>query len=253
VVWSSAIRNQFLVTSLALVLNAGVFASPKDNTLPPVNDVIFTMIARDAQRQSWLEGYAGTRRYILANNHVHKRAEMIVHVSGDSDGTKHFEIVAENGWNAAQKHVLQKMLEWETKTSQPEEQSKTRVSAANYEFQMVGKQKISGRIAYVIDVTPKRHERYLFRGRIWVDAEDYALIRAEGNPAKNLSFWTRSVHFVHMYQKSGAFWFPLTTESETDARFFGTTDLTIEYFDYKPNVSLTAGKSMEVGQQGTQP
>jgi len=56
-----------------------------------------------------------------------------------------------------------------------------------------------------------------------------------------------------MYQKSGAFWFPLTTESETDARLFGTTDLTIEYFDYKPNVSLTTGKSMEVGQQGTHP
>jgi hypothetical protein len=40
---------------MVLVLNAAVFASPKDNTLPPVNDVIFTMIARDAQRQSWLE------------------------------------------------------------------------------------------------------------------------------------------------------------------------------------------------------
>jgi hypothetical protein len=64
VAWSSAIRNQFSVTSLILVLNAAVFAAPKDNTLPPVNDVIFTMIARDAQRQSWLEGYAGTRRYI---------------------------------------------------------------------------------------------------------------------------------------------------------------------------------------------
>ena len=59
-VWSSAVRNQFLATSLVLVLNTAVFASPKDNTLPPVDDVIFTMIARDAQRQSWLEGYAGT-------------------------------------------------------------------------------------------------------------------------------------------------------------------------------------------------
>jgi hypothetical protein len=123
---------------MILALKAAVFASPEDNTLPPVNNVIFTMIARDAQRQRWLEGYAGTRRYILANNHVHKRAEMIVHVSGDSDGTKHFEIVAENGWNVAQKHVLQKMLESETETSQPEEQSKTRLSADNYEFQWSG-------------------------------------------------------------------------------------------------------------------
>jgi hypothetical protein len=39
---------------------------------------------------------------------------------------------------------------------------------------------------------------------------------------------------VHAYQKSGPLWFPLSTQSVTDARFFGTTDVNIEYFDYVP-------------------
>src|SRR5262249_20363082 len=84
-------------------------------------------------------------------------------------------------------------------------------------------------------------DQFLFAGSIWVDTEDYAVVRAEGQPAKNPSFWTKHVNFVHSYRKSGPFWFPLSTESITDARIFGRTDLTIEYFDYKPIGSETAG------------
>jgi hypothetical protein len=90
-------------------------------------------------------------------------------------------------------------------------------------------------MAYAIDIVPKRREERLFAGRIWIDAEDYALVRAEGKPAKNPSFWTRSVHFVHKYQKRGPFWFPVSTESVTEVRIFGSTRVTIDYFDYKPN------------------
>ena len=43
------------------------------------------------------------------------------------------------------------------------------------------------------------------------------------------------MHFVHTYQKSGPFWFPVSTESVTEVRIFGSTSLTINYFDYTPN------------------
>jgi hypothetical protein len=110
----------------------------------------------------------------------------------------------------------------------------TRIVPENYQFQLVGSAPIMGRPAYVIDVVPKRSDKYLFRGRIWIDAEDYAIARVEGQPAKNPSFWTRSVHFVQQYQKYGPFWFPANTTSVTEARIFGTTDVTIRYFDYRP-------------------
>jgi hypothetical protein len=74
-----------------------------------------------------------------------------------------------------------------------------------------------------------------------VDTEDYALARVEGEPAKNPSFWTRKVEFVQQYHKAGAYWFPMETSSETDARMFGRTDVSIRYFDYKPAVATPAG------------
>jgi hypothetical protein len=95
-----------------------------------------------------------------------------------------------------------------------------------------------------LEISPKRKEKYLFRGRIWVDAEDYALVRAEGQPAKNPSFWTKSTHFVQVYQKSGPLWFPRSTQSVTDAHIFGTTDVNIEYFDYAPKTSHPSDNSV---------
>ena len=84
------------------------------------------MGSRDLQRQVSIAGYAGMRRYVLDNQNFHKRAEMLVQVQGDPDGTKHFEVVSEEGWKAAHKHVLRKMLESESETSRPEMRASTK-------------------------------------------------------------------------------------------------------------------------------
>ncbi len=219
-------KNRFLLAALFL-LPAPLAAADESPSLPTATEIVTRMGSRDLQRQVSIEGYTGMRRYVLENEHLHKRAEMLVQVQGNPDGTKHFEVVSEEGWKAAHKHVLHKMLESETETSHPEMRAKTRLNTENYEFEVVGTEPVVGRTAYVLEIKPKRKEKYLFRGRIWVDAEDYALVRAEGNPAKNPSFWTKSTHFVQTYQKSGPLWFPLSTQSVTEAHIFGTTDVSI--------------------------
>jgi negative regulator of sigma E activity len=234
-------KAHFLAASVLFLLSTAAVTIAQEAAPFTAREVVDRMVQRDAQRLILTQGYAGMRRYVLENDGMHKRAEMLVNVIGDSDGTKHFEVLSEQGWKAAQKHVLHKMLESEAQMSPPEARAKTRLCSDNYEFQMTGRENVGDRPAYVIDVKPKRRDQYLFAGRIWVDAEDYALVRADGTPARNPSFWTKHVQFVHTYQKTGLFWFPLCTESVTDARIFGRTDLAIEYFDYKPNITVTAG------------
>jgi hypothetical protein len=236
-------KNRFLLAALFL-LPASAAAADESPSLPTATEIVTRMGSRDLQRQVSIEGYAGMRRYVLDNQHLHKRAEMLVQVQGDPDGTKHFEVVSEEGWKAAHKHVLRKMLESESETSHPEARAKTRINPENYDFKIAGTEVIDGRTAYVLEVSPKRKEKYLFRGRIWVDAEDYALARAEGQPAKNPSFWTKSTHFVQIYQKSGLLWFPRSTQSVTEAHIFGTTDVNIEYFDYAPKTAHAPDNSV---------
>jgi len=236
-------KNHLLLAALFL-LPASAAAADESPSLPTATEIVTRMGSRDLQRQGSIEGYAGMRRYVLDNQHFHKRAEMLVQVQGDPDGTKHFEVVSEEGWKSAHKHVLLKMLESESETSHPEARAKARINTENYDFKIAGTEVIDGRTAYVLEINPKREEKYLFRGRIWVDAEDYALARAEGQPAKNPSFWTKSTHFVQIYHKNGSLWFPRSTQSVTEAHIFGTTDVNIEYFDYAPKTAHAPDNSV---------
>jgi hypothetical protein len=220
-----------------LICAAGcVREAPAQTSAPTADEVVAKMLAQDTARESASGGYTGSREYILENQPSRKSARMLVRVSCDRTGTEHFEVVSEEGWEAARKLVLRQMLASESKSSLPETRPRNRITSENYTFQMTGTETLDGRMAYVIEANPKREDESLFRGRIWVDTEDYALARVEGELAKNPSFWTRKVQFVQQYYKAGAYWFPLETTSETDARMFGMIDVSIRYFDYKPTL-----------------
>jgi hypothetical protein len=211
------------------------FSQAQDQPLTDANEVMATVLLRDNQREEQSGGYAGFRHYIFDNEKFHKHAELIATISCDSAGAKHFNVTSEDGWKAAHKHVLRKMLDSEAETSRPSIRPMTRLTSDNYSFQMVKADVIDGRLTYVIDVTPKRRDKYLIEGRVWIDGQDFAIVRVEGRPAKNPSFWTKRIQFVHEYKKTGAYWFPSSTLSVTEARIFGTTKVNINYFDYEAN------------------
>jgi len=216
-----------------MLLCAARVLAAQDST-PTADEVVANMYAHDTLREAASGGYTGSREYVLENRLLKKSAQMLVRVTCDETGTKHFEVLSEDGWKSANKRVLRQMLLTESDSSRPDTRPRSRITADNYTFRMISTEPLDGRMAYVIETLPKREDKALFRGRIWVDTEDYALARVEGEPAKNPSFWTRKVQFVQHYYKDGAYWFPMETISETDARVFGATDVSIRYFDYKP-------------------
>src|ERR1700693_1442010 len=130
-------KNHFLLAAL-LLLPASVTAADESPSLPTATEIVTRMGSRDLQRQVSMGGYAGMRRYVLDNQNLHKRAEMLVQVQGDPDGAKHFEVVSEEGWKAAHKHVLHKMLESESETSRPEMRASTKLNLENYDFEEIG-------------------------------------------------------------------------------------------------------------------
>ena len=64
----------------------------------------------------------------------------------------------------------------------------------NYDFRLLGTDETEGRPSYVLEISPKTKNQFMIRGRTWVDAVAFAITRLEGSPAKNPSFWIRSVH-----------------------------------------------------------
>jgi hypothetical protein len=223
-----------------LVFVMAMAAQDPSQPLPSADRVVAEMRERDNLRRAAFHGYTAVRRYVLENSHHHKRAEMLVTARCLDDGSKQFQTVSATGWAAARSHVFPRLLEGEREASQPGVRERSNITPANYSFEMVGRDYINQRAAYVLAITPKTHNQYLVEGRIWVDADDYAIARIEGKPAKNPSFWIKTVHFVHTYQKSGLIWLPVSDRSVTDARIIGATELTIEYLDYTPDAATVS-------------
>jgi len=231
-----------------LVFAGAMAAQELGQQLPSADDVVAKMMEHDNQRQAALHGYTATRRYVLENSRHHKRAEMLVTVTCLDNGSKQFQTVSATGWGIARSHVFPKLLEGESEASFPDVRERSRITPENYSFEMIGTDSIDQRPAYVLAIAPRKQNKYLVQGKIWVDLDEYAIVRIEGKPAKNPSFWTKSVHFVHTYQKSGEFWWPASDRSVTDARIVGTTELTIEYLGYAPNAgSLSAFRDLTHG------
>jgi negative regulator of sigma E activity len=220
------------LNALFLVFATAMAAQDSSQQLPSIDDVVAQMIERDNQRQAAFHGYTATRRYVLENSRHHKRAEMLVTVKCLDNGSKQFQTVSASGWGAIRSHVFPKLLQGESEASLPGVRERSRITPENYSFEMVGRDYVNQRPAYVIAIAPKTRNKYLVQGRVWVDSDEYAIIRIEGKPAKSPSFWIKSVNFVHTYQKSGLLWLPVSDRSVTDARIVGATELTIEYFDY---------------------
>jgi hypothetical protein len=197
-----------------------------------VADVVDRMVQADNERVAVFSGYTGMRRYSFDNKTFKKRAEMTVRVTCASTGAKTFEVVTESGSGFVRGRIIGQMIEAERGASEKGEQQQTRIVPRNYDFRLLRTDVLEGRPQYVLEISPKTRNQYMVRGHIWVDAEDFAITRIEGSPAKNPSFWIRSIRVVHRYERIGQFWLPKSNHSRAEARIFGPTEVRIDYFDY---------------------
>ncbi len=230
----------FLLAALALV-----YPVPVGAAVPSGDDAAEAVIARmmeaDRTVKPQLRHYVSTRRYSLENKRFGQRAEMTVRMTFRYPGHKEFEVLSEKGSGAIRSRVFRKMLESEIEASSGEMREATQISQRNYNFRLLGSEELDGRQAFVLEAIPKTKNKFLFRGKIWVDAEDYAIARIEGSPAQNPSFWVRKTAFVHRYAKFGPFWLAVSNASTTDVLVFGRTEVVIEYYDYRVNEAPAAG------------
>ena len=109
---------------------------------------------------------------------------MTVRITCDNAGVKTFEVVDESGNGFVRNRILRKMINAEQEASQKGEKQQTRIIPANYDFSLIGTESLDGRGNYVLEIRPKTKNKFLIRGQIWVDAEDFAIARIEGQPGQ---------------------------------------------------------------------
>ncbi len=226
--------SSFVMLAVVCCAVAATAQAPAPTASLTAGEVIQRLTEMNAARAKALEAYSGVRTYHLECHCVsHKEADMVIRVEYHAPDTKEFTVVSESGSGSVRNRVFKKLLEAEQESMQEENQERSAITPENYAFQLSGYEKTDAGEFYVLDAEPRSKNKFLFRGRIWVDAKEFAIARVEGEPAVNPSWWTVKTEFKRRYQKIGNFWLPESNESETKVRVFGTAVLTIEYSDYK--------------------
>jgi len=187
----------------------------------------------ERQQASRLAGYRSLRHYSIEYHGFGRelRATMDAEIRYDAIAGKSFRIVSQSGSGALCNRVLKRALESEVAASK--DRAATALTSVNYRFRAAGADTVDGREAYMLDVDPLTPNKFLYRGRIWVDAKEFAVLKMDVEPGRNPSFWISHTVIHHVNAKAGDFWLPERNQSTSKVRIGGAATLTIDYGTYQ--------------------
>jgi hypothetical protein len=204
---------------------------------PPLtlSQVTEKLVQMNDVRFKALEGYRGRRTYdiVFTGFHTTLHAEMSVDVTYTAPDTKEFTIVSESGPKWMVSRILKRLIETERDAQKAPNRATVELNTQNYDFTSLENQTSTDGCSYVLAVQPKVPNKFLYRGRIWIHQQDFAICRIEAEPAKNPSLWITKTDIRQNYQKIGELWLPLDNQSISTVRLGGRATLTIKYQSYE--------------------
>ena len=227
------VRVPRFISELSLVAVSCACALSQVTTPPSAPDIIRKVATANAVRMARLRSYRSTRVYIVDyqgfGGDRHARMTVMVDYSA---GKKNFTVVKEEGSKLLLNRVVRKALESEQEAASDDMRRRSELTEANYSFEFVATEAAADKTLFVLRAIPKRKDKYLYDGKIWIDATDYAVTRIEAEPAKNPSFWITGATISHSNRDLNGIWLPARNESSSKVRLGGRATLTIEYGDY---------------------
>lgn len=223
--------------AIMLILFSAPARPQSDLQVPAVDLSIAQILERMEQHNHWqaeeLEHYHALRHYAVEYRGFFKTivAKMDVEIDYSASSGKYLQIISQTGSRTLCEKVLKQAVKSEQEASQ--DKRATGLTEANYKFHLVGTGSIDGHAAYILNVEPITASKFLYRGKIWVDAKDFAVAKLEVEPASSPSFWISRTSIHHANANVHGFWLPEQNRSETSVRVGGKAVLTIDYGTYQ--------------------
>jgi hypothetical protein len=206
-------------------------SAPLSPSQPPANaDHIFAdLVKHNELRSAGLREYSAVRTYAVTDPDGKVHAKETVRMEYIAPDKKTFVTIAEEGSGVIRSLVLKRLMESETSAAAGQEHHDSSITPANYTFHVLGEEDLGVHHCIVVDALPRRKDKYLFEGKVWIDSTDFAVVKIAGHPARKLSFWITRADFVREYEKIGDFWLPARDETLVDVRLYGRKILSIEH------------------------
>jgi len=196
------------------------------------NQIFAELVAHNELRTAGLVEYSTLRVKDLSGRvHEQEIGQMEYH----APDRKTFVVKSEDGSGLIRRLALTPLIASEIEAASGKKHSDSSITSTNYTLKLLGERQVGVYHCFVAQAIPKRKDKYMFEGKVWIDTQDYAIVRIEGHPAKKLSFWIERADIVRQYQKIGLFWLPEKDETIVHVRLYGKKVLTIDHDDYIVN------------------
>jgi hypothetical protein len=219
-----------------LSLTAAAQVAP---TAPNLDEILAHMAQARMENQARLKPYVVTRLYVLTGKDEAKtKSEVTAEVSFTPPNVKKYVIKQTDGGGLGER-IVRRMLDGETQIVK--DYGATDYTVANYDFSFGGEELLDGNRCYVIGLSPKRKDKTLLRGNLWIDAVTYRVRRMEAEPAKSPSWWLKDPQVIFTYGNVDGMWLQTASEFTTSVRIFGRHKMTSHDVKYTPVQAATAG------------
>src|SRR5260370_15103558 len=213
------------------------------------DDVIARMLERNRLRNEQLQRYSAVRTYEIRNPEGKLAAQAVVHVDYRAPDKKKFDKTSDEGSRIVRHLVFDRLMQSASETSSGREHHDSAITTTNYTFTLSGEEDFGPYHCFVLEATPKRKEKYLFEGKIWIDVEDFAVVKIAGHPAKKPSFWINRADFVRQFQRIDGFWLPFRDQPVSQVNIYCKKIFTITHHQYLINAdSPLPGRSGDTGE-----
>jgi hypothetical protein len=199
------------------------------STLPSAQEIVGRMLARNAWQDQMLLEFSALRKFYAANVRFKTDSTMYVQTVFHRPDQLQSVVKSQKGSMFIRSRVFDKILEAENETRARKDRQQVDITPVNYEFALVGSGDCDGRSCYRMHISPKRKDKYSLDGEVWIDAEDYSIVRMHGVPARRPSIWTLKTEIDRRYRKVAGVWLPERLDSSSEIMVAGHSVLSIEY------------------------
>ena len=208
------LRSTFLA---ALICLLAAVAVAQANATPDSRTIVDRMLRAQQENKAKVRPFTVKRDYQLLDKQAQQKAQVVANITVLPPDSKQYNIESSSGGMGEK--VLRDVLSKETES--PRDAQRKELSLENYDFQLLGEETLDGQRCFLLSMNPRREEKDLLRGKLWVDAETYNIRRVEGTPAKNPSWWLHNLHILMSFAEVDGMWLRTFTHAVADVRFKG--------------------------------
>jgi len=212
----------FWITNLASFSNSP--AAQAQASPPNLNLILQSLERAEQQNPARLRPHEISREYKgFREDDTRPTSEVTAQVSFTPPNRKTFTITRASG-NPRGERIVRALLEQET---EPATQFNNRdISRANYDFVFLRQENFGTVPEYVLHIIPKRKDRGLIVGQIWVDEKTFRIRRIQGVPVKSPSIWIRDTYLTLQFAEVQGMWLSVSLDAIATVRFLGRYTLT---------------------------